>query len=140
MRQKGGTGAAKWGSLGVCATLIALAACFRSDVLTAPVEKPSLLTGRWAGTDAVYSLPFRLNLAEHRGNVLAVGTLGTQIFGILPMSGQGVFVAPNLTLNLSPGGQFATVNYTAVLAGDSLSGALNGAGFINEAFVLKRLP
>ena len=92
-----------------------------------PTE-PKQTVGRWRGE--VQSVQFDMNLAIRGTEVSIDGVLGTPLFGVMSLTGKGVYTDPTLSATLYPG-PYQPFNLTASFQGDSLAGRLNGSGFEN---------
>ncbi|MDO8500451.1 MAG: hypothetical protein Q7S20_01250 [Gemmatimonadaceae bacterium] len=113
--------------------VIALAACSSEKV----TEPKLTVAGNWSGTftPGASSVSLSLLLTENAGQVTGNGTISGETSTALTVT--GTFVAPNVSLTLSPPG-FEPMNYAAFVKEASMSGALNGSGFFNQGVTLSR--
>jgi hypothetical protein len=93
------------------------------------------VAGTWVGATAAGQI-LSISLVENSGVVSGSGSL-TGAGGPFAQTISGVFVAPTLTLTLSSG-LHPPFNLQATLAGSTMTGALNGSGFANDAITLTK--
>ena len=123
--------------LGFVAVLLTLAplGC-GGDAGTEPDE--SLAEGAWVGTitgDAQEGV-LEWSLQDADGDISGNGSLSTTN-DMVPLTIEGTYSAPNLTLAIHPQG-FEDISFSGTVGGGSMKGRLNGAGFINRTVTLDR--
>jgi hypothetical protein len=62
---------------------------------------------------------------------------GSRTEASLAVTASGTYSEPSLSLNLAATG-FETVNLTATVGEETMTGMLNGSGFVNSAITLNR--
>ena len=77
-----------------------------------------------------------LTLTETNGSVSGNGNLASSSEA-LAVTASGTYSPPNLSLNLSAPG-FETVNLSATVGEQTMTGTLNGSGFVNSGITLNR--
>jgi hypothetical protein len=112
----------------VCAVFVA-AGCSSS---TAPKVT---VAGTWSGVTATQVLT--VTLVESAGTVSGSGTLTNTPAGTLAETVSGSFVGSTVSLALTSG-LHPAVNLTGTVAGNTMTGALQGSGFTGDAIVLTR--
>jgi hypothetical protein len=96
--------------------------------------------GQWVGpvhdNDGSTIGQLTLTLSETNGAVTGSGSLTSPSFSNA-LTVTGTYVPPSLSLTLSAPG-FSDMNLTARVGDTSLTGSLNGSGFINSGITLTR--
>jgi hypothetical protein len=77
-----------------------------------------------------------LTLTEATGTVSGSGNLSSSSAAVA-VTASGTYSPPSLSLNLSAAG-FETVNLSATVGEQTMSGTLNGSGFVNSGITLNR--
>lgn len=115
------------------AILVTSVACSSDESIA-----PSSATGNWSGAFSNFGTASSLNilLLDKTGTVTGNGTFtsGTASFAV---NVTGTFVSPTFSATVNAPG-FVSMNFTAILSGQSLTGVLNGSGFSNQQLVLVR--
>jgi hypothetical protein len=113
--------------------LLAAAGC--GDGSTGPART---VTGTWSGTFSLGGPTgvLALVLDQERSVVSGTGTIGGS-GQTLPLSADGTFVRPTLSVTLTAEG-FTPMNLTGRLDDDTITGTLNGSGFVDVAVTLER--
>lgn len=111
------------------AMAFALAACSSS---TAPKVT---VAGTWSGSTGGQALT--LTLAENAGSVSGSGTLTNTPAGTIAITVSGSFVGSTVSLALTSG-LHPAINLSGTVAGNTMTGALQGSGFTGEAITLTR--
>ena len=113
----------------VAVLFLALSACSGGGTEPLPT-----MTGSWIGTSGTLSMTFTLSQAaatvSGTGNMTGNGVA-------VALTASGTFSHPGLSMNLTAVG-FEPMNYTGTLSGNTITGTLNGSGFVNRAFALTR--
>jgi hypothetical protein len=120
----------------VLALLVLVAACGGDSTGPTKIEAE----GAWHGTindnggNQIGTMS--LTLTETSGSVSGTGNLSNAGTGIA-VTATGTYSQPNLSLNLTAPG-FSAVNLTATVGQRTMTGTLNGSGFVNSAITLQR--
>jgi hypothetical protein len=120
----------------VLALLVFVAACGGDSTGPTKIEAE----GAWQGTindnggNQIGTMS--LTLTETSGNVSGTGNLSNAGTGIA-VTASGTYSQPNLSLNLTTPG-FSATNLTATVGQRTMTGTLNGSGFVNSAITLQR--
>ncbi len=118
----------------VLACALLLASCGGGDK-TGPT--PIEVQGTWQGslTDGS-NATISLTLAETAGTVTGSGNLATSATAIA-VTVTGTYAEPHVSLTLAAPG-FNNTNLSATVGETSMSGTLNGSGYVNAALTLTR--
>ncbi len=115
------------------AVLAMLAAACGGDDSNGPAQVEA--EGSWSGSinnnGGTQIGTMTLTLTETGGTVSGTGNLASSDEGIA-VSASGTYSQPSLSLNLAATG-FETVNLTATVGEGTMTGTLNGSGFVNSA-------
>lgn len=111
--------------------LAALAACSGGDA----VAPPPVLNATWTGT--TNGQTFSMILTENGGSVTGSGTLTNTPSGTLALTVTGSYASPNVSLSMTSG-LHPAINLTAVVAGKTMTGTLQGSGFTGDAITLTK--
>ena len=123
----------------------ALAACGggSSDNITAPPPPPvATVSGNWIGSYSYtyagqrYNETVTMNLVDNHGIVSGVGTMGSGSSASAETL-SGTFNPPNITLIIHDNTSADAV-FTGTVMGSTMSGVLNGSGFVNDAITFTR--
>lgn len=99
---------------------------------------PIQVEGAWSGPvtfSSGSSGTLSFTVTETAGSVTGSGTLVGSTSAALSVSGS--YSEPNVSLTLSSPG-FQPINLTGVVSSSSLTGTINGSGFLNSAVTLAR--
>ncbi len=97
-------------------------------------KTPTTVTGTWVGTSSGATV--NLVLTENSGTVSGSGTMVAGTASIaLTVAGSHNGASVSLTFKTSG---FQDTNLTGTFAGNSITGTLNGSGFVNEPVTLQR--
>jgi hypothetical protein len=115
--------------------VILLLACSGGDA-AGPAD--SLAEGRWAGaiTGDAQEGTLEWTLSDDGGEIRGEGTLSTATASV-PLSIQGAYSPPNLSLTIHPEG-FAAIAFSGTVSERTIKGRMTGAGFINRTVTLDR--
>lgn len=93
------------------------------------------VAGTWAGVTNAQLLT--LTLVENSGEVSGSGTLTNTPSGTIAITVSGPFVGSTVSLALTSG-LHPAINLTGTVAGNTMTGSLQGSGFTGNAIVLTR--
>jgi len=95
------------------------------------------VAGTWSGVTA--SQVLTITLTESSGSVSGSGTLTNTPVGTIAITVSGSFVGSTVSLALTSG-LHPAINLTGTVAGNTMTGALQGSGFTGDAITLTRSP
>ena len=116
-------------------SVLALAACGGDS--TSPHASA---TGTWNGTmtsSDVAGTTLRLVLVENGGTVTGSGSFGGANVPV-QVTVTGTFASPQLALTLDEGGLHPPAALTGTVNGNTLTGEVNGSGFLHDPITLTR--
>jgi hypothetical protein len=93
------------------------------------------VAGTWAGVTGAQVLT--VTLAENSGTVSGSGTLTNTPAGTIALTVSGSFVGSTVSLAMTSG-LHPAFNVTGTVAGNTMTGALQGSGFTGDAITLTR--
>ncbi len=114
--------------------LLVVTACSGGDSTT----PTPVVTGHWVGpfTTGTTAAQMDLTLTETSGTVSGNGTL-TAATQAIAVSTTGTYSPPSISLSITAAG-FNELNYSATVSDSTMTGTLNGSGFVATALTLHK--